>query len=297
MSEQTSGTSSPLQQAQQLLAELQKAAAPDPDDLKSKLAAVDTLLKEAAARGEGADATALRTELNETIDRNASFTSMMVHEIRKPMTSIRGYADMLSKPDLIGPMNEQQQQFIDIIRTNTIRMEGLVTDISDIGKLTAKRIKLDNKMTTSGQIFMEVQKLAEPLIAETGQTVTWDVPQGLPILNVDSKQLAKVIWNLVKNAIQYTPKGGTISVKAERLDGNVLHILVTDSGIGMEPEEIARPAELFYRADHELVTSQKGYGLGIPVAKGLLALMDSELNVASTPDHGSIFSFSIVGMG
>ncbi len=297
MSEQTSGTSSPLQQAQQLLAELQKAAAPDPAELKTKLAAVDALLKEAAARGEGADATALRAELNETVDRNASFTSMMVHEIRKPMTSIRGYADMLSKPGLIGPMTEQQQQFIDIIRTNTIRMEGLVTDISDIGKLTAHRIKLDSKMTTSGQIFMEVQKMGESFIAETGQTVTWDVPQGLPLLNVDSKQLAKVVWNLVKNAIQYTPKGGTINVKAERLDGNVLHILVTDSGIGMKPEEIARLGELFYRADHELVTSQKGYGLGIPVAKGLLTLMDSELSVASTPDHGSIFSFSIVGMG
>src|SRR5258707_327380 len=240
MSEQTSVTTGPLQQAQQLLAELQQVAPSDPAELKSKLAAVDALLKQAVAYGEGADATALRTELNETIDRNASFTSMMVHEIRKPMTSIRGYADMLSKPDLIGPMNEQQQQFIDIIRTNTIRMEGLVTDISDMGKLTANRIKLDSKMTTSGQIFMEVQKMGESFIAETGQTVTWDVPQGLPLLNVDSKQLAKVVWNLVKNAIQYTPKGGTITVKAERLDGNVLHILVTDSGIGMKPEEIAR---------------------------------------------------------
>src|SRR5260221_7443748 len=129
MSEQTSVTTGPLQQAQQLLAELQQAVPSDPAELKSKLAAVDALLKQAVAYGEGADATALRTELNETIDRNASFTSMMVHEIRKPMTSIRGYADMLSKPGLIGPMTEQQQQFIDIIRTNTIRMEGLVTDI------------------------------------------------------------------------------------------------------------------------------------------------------------------------
>src|SRR5258708_9547463 len=197
MSEPTSGPSSPLQQAQQLLAELKKAAAPDPAELKTQLAAVDALLTEGAARGEGADATALRAELNETVDRNASCTSMMVHEIRKPMTSIRGYADMLSKPGLIGPMTEQQQQFIDIIRTNTIRMEGLVTDISDIGKLTAHRIKLDSKMTTSGQIFMEVQKMGESFIAETGQTVTWDVPQGLPLLNVDSKQLAKAIWNLV----------------------------------------------------------------------------------------------------
>src|SRR5258708_33878625 len=128
MSEQTSVTIGPLQQAQQLLAELQQATPSDPAELKSKLAAVDALLKQAVAFGEGADATALRTELNETIDRNASFTSMMVHEIRKPMTSIRGYADMLSKPDLVGPMNEQQQQFIELIRTNTNTMARLLRD-------------------------------------------------------------------------------------------------------------------------------------------------------------------------
>ncbi len=294
MSEQTPG---PLHQAQQLVADLQKATSVDPNDLKSKLTQINELLRKAASNGEGAEPDTLRKQLTEHVDSTASFNSMMVHEIRKPMTSIRGYADMLAKPGMIGPLNEMQQQFIDTIRTNVIRMEGLVSDISDIGKLNAGRYKLDNKMTTFGQIVMEVQKLAEPLITEFQQNVTWDVPQGLPILNADSKQLAKVIFNLVKNAIQYTPKGGNITVKAERREGNVLYVSITDTGIGMKPEEIGRLGEVFYRADHELVTSQKGYGLGVPIAMGFLKLMDSKLNCESTPEKGSTFSFSIVGIG
>src|SRR5689334_3810714 len=294
MSEQTPG---PLHQAQQLIAEMQQTPALDPGDIKSRLSQLDSLLRQAAEHGEGEEAETLRHRLDETLGNVASFNSMMVHEIRKPMTSIRGYADMLAKPGMIGPMNDMQQQFIDTIRTNVIRMEGLVSDISDISKLNAGRIKLDNKMTTFSQIIMEVQKLAEPLIAEFQQNVTWDVPQGLPFLNADSKQLAKVVFNLVKNAIQYTPKGGNITVHAERREGNVLYVSVTDNGIGMKPEDIARLGEVFFRADHELVTTQKGYGLGVPIAMGFLKLMNSELKVESTPDKGSTFSFLIVGMG
>jgi signal transduction histidine kinase len=299
MSESPTGSnSSPLLEAQKLVAQLrERADAMNASDLKSSLAQLNDLLKSAVTRGEGDDAQALRNRLDANAAQAASFNSMMVHEIRKPMTSIRGYSDMLAKPGMIGPMNEMQQQFIDTIRNNIIRMEGLVTDISDINKLNSGRLKLDNKMTTFGQVVMDVQKQVEPLVAEYQQNVTWDAPQGLPILNTDAKQLGKVLGNLLKNAIQYTPKGGNITVKAERRDGNALYVAVIDTGIGMKEEEIARLGEPFYRADHELVTSQKGYGLGIPIAMGLLALMESKLNVESVYGQGSKFSFSLVGIG
>lgn len=311
MSEQTLN---PLQEAQHLIVELrQKAETLTLAALKERLSALDDLLNKAAAPvsaenhtpakvepSPGDEAAALRNELNSFIDRNASFTSLMVHEIRKPMTTIRGYSDMLAKPGMIGQLNEMQQQFIDTIRASVIRMEGLVSDISDMNKLTSGRLRLDNKMTIFSQVILEVQKTVEPLIGPSGHTVTWEVPQGLPILNADNKQLAKVIISLVKNALQYTPttpSGGQIIIKGERLDGNKLRISVSDTGIGMKPDEIARLGEPFYHADHELVTSQKGYGLGIPVAMGFLKLMDSALTTESEPGKGSTFSFTLVGMG
>jgi signal transduction histidine kinase len=292
--------SRPLNEAQKLVSELQEQAktlgSEASQSILSGLSRLGTLLQQAVVAGEGEDAASLRQTVTDMIAQTASFNSMMVHEIRKPMTSIRGYSDMLAKPELnLAP--EMKQQFIDTIRTNIIRMEGLVTDISDMNKLTSGRMKLDDKMTTFGQVIMEVQKTVEPLIAEFEQNVTWEIPQGLPILNRDNKLLAKVVINLVKNAIQYTPKGGNITVKAERLEGNILRVTVTDNGIGMKEEEIARLGEPFYRADHELVTTQKGYGLGIPIAKGFLGLMGSELRCTSEPEKGSTFSFDLAGMG
>jgi signal transduction histidine kinase len=248
--------------------------------------------------GRNEEAEAARAALEDFITANASFTSLMVHEIRKPMTSIRGYSDMLAKPGLIGPLNDMQQQFVDTIRTNIIRMEGLVTDISDINKLKSGRMKLDSKMTAFSQVMLEVQKLAEPLITEYGHTVVYEVPQGLPFLTTDAKQLAKVTFALLKNAIQYTPKGTTepITLRAEKTEDGRLRVSITDPGIGMKPEEMARLGEAFYRADHELVTQTKGYGLGIPVAMGFLQLMDSQLEYTSEPGKGSTFGYTLKGM-
>ncbi len=190
-----------------------------------------------------------------------------------------------------------QQQFIEVIRTNILSMEALVANISDLNKLSFGRLRLDAKMTTFDQVMMEVKKQAEPLIQQFGHTVTYNVPQGLPILVVDRPQVAKIISHLLRNALQYTPKGGQITVNAERQDGNQLSVKVVDNGIGMSPEEIAHLGDPFYRADHELVTAQKGYGLGIPVSIGLLTLMGSKLTYQSQPDQGSTFSFVLAGMG
>lgn len=303
---------SPLQEAQTLLADVrQQLDKMTLIALRTQLAQIDDLLQQAnaaeatpptpspasAPAALGAEGVAAQQALEALKDTTATFTSHMVHEIRKPMTSIRGYADMLAKPGMMGTLNAMQQQFADTIRINIIKMEGLITDISDLNKMNVGRLKLDNKMTTFGQIVMMAQKNADTLNADYGHTLTWEVPQGLPILTVDAPQVAKVITKLVSNAIQYTPKPGTITLKAQGLEGNRLRISVTDTGIGMSADQLARLGEPFYRGDHELVTSTKGYGLGIPVAMSLLKLMESALEFTSVPNAGSTFSFTLLGMG
>lgn len=296
----TDKVQTPLNAAHALLDQIQAGLDKGDSEATKKLVGqLRDQLQQASQRGEGADAAELREQLDKIIQETASFASLMVHEIRKPMTSMRGYADMLAKPNMIGPLNDMQTQFLSTIRRNISQMEGLVSDISDISKLNAARLRLDNKMTTFGQVIIDVQKQAEAMIAEYGHTVTWDIPQGLPILNTDTKQLAKMVFYLLRNAIQYTPKTtGQITVKAERLDGNILHVTVTDNGIGMSETEIARLGELFYRADHEQVTSERGYGLGLPIVMSFAKLMGGSFDpVISTPEKGSTFGFKIPGMG
>ena len=301
-------TPDPLHEARTVVADLrQNLDKTSLIALKQALATLEDLLGQPTASAPPApaappsappseEAEHLRQEIEALKDQSASFTSLMVHEIRKPMTSIRGYADMLAKPGMMGTLNDMQQQFADTIRSNIIKMEGLVSDVSDMNKLNASRHKLDIKMTTFGQILTQVQKNTDAMNAEFGHALVWDVPASLPILNVDSPQLIKVIGKLLNNSIQYTPKTGTITLKAEAIDGGKLRVSVTDTGIGMSEAIIARLGEPFFRGDHELVTSQKGYGLGIPVAMGFLKLMGTTLEYTSEPNKGSTFSFVLTGM-
>ncbi len=286
------GQTNPLMDARQLVADLRQQV---DGDFTGRLDALDQLLDTAQRRGEGADAEALRQQNAQLIEMNAQFVSVMVHEIRVPMTSIRGYSDMLAK-NLVGELNEMQTQFVETIRSNVIRMEHLVTDISDISKLRSGRLRLDSKMDMYKNIAMQVEKDTAELVAKLGHTLTFDTPSGLPLLNLDGTRLGQALTKLVVNALQYTPEGGQITVQAEAVDGR-LRVSVIDNGIGMSEQDQTHIGELFWRADAEHVRSFKGHGLGLPIAMGLVAQMGGEFFYKSEDGKGSTFGFVVPGTG
>ena len=224
---------------------------------------------EAAASDEDPLA-ALRREQSE-------FLSTAVHEFRIPLTSIRGYSDMLAK-NILGELNEQQAQFMDIIRTNVLRLDHLISDVSDVGKLNSGRLHVEPRMDLAKNILLMSQKELEPLAAEGEIALVFDVPDGLPLLNVDGKRVAQALSNLVRNAVQYSEAGSTVTVTASAEAGG-LRVLVVDTGVGMTPEEMTHLGEPFWRSDHEVVRSVKGHGLGYAVASGIVALMGGTMHV------------------
>ncbi|GAB4422951.1 MAG: hypothetical protein Kow00106_20100 [Anaerolineae bacterium] len=282
----------PLQEARALIRSLRPSA---PAEMSESLAEVERLLEAAARRGEGEDAETLRRRIDELIQENARFASLMVHEIRIPLTSIKGYSDMLAK-NVVGELNEMQTQFVETIRSNVGRMEQLVSDISDISKLRSGRLRLEPKMDLYKNIALQVEKAMAPLAAAHNHTLVFETPAGLPLLNVDAERLALALTKLVTNALQYTPDGGTITVRAEAVDGK-LKVSVIDTGIGMSAEEQQHVGELFWRADNEHVRSFKGHGLGLPIAKGLIELMGGEFFFSSEAGKGSTFGFIVPGAG
>ncbi|MDW8297877.1 MAG: HAMP domain-containing sensor histidine kinase [Anaerolineae bacterium] len=275
-------TENPLAAARQALVDARNQLS----KVQQALEQLDTLLEQAESQR------AAQTE------QHVKLVSTIVHELRKPMTSIRGYADMLAKPNMVGTLNPMQQNFVETIRNNIVRMDWLLSDISDINKLQAQRLRLERKMLTFESLRGEIEAAVSSLVSEYGHTLTIQIEPELPVINTDPKQLVKVIVLLLRNAIFYTPKGtGQLLLKAEPTGrAGEMRISVCDNGIGMRPEDVARLGELFFRADHELVTNTKGYGLGIPVVKGLLALMDSQLEVQSALGQGSTFSFRLQGI-
>ena len=287
-----------LAQAKAMLNELTEAAragAIIPVRLPGQLEAILALVEQAqenggaaASGGEGGDVEAFKKNF-------AGLLSHGFHDLRLPLTSIRGYSDMLGTPGM-GELSAMQQQFLATVRVNARRLESLLTDVSDLSKITLGTLKITPKMDMFKNISMMVEKAMRPVAEEMGRTLTIDIPSGLPILNVDAEILAKALNKLVENGLRYMPsEGGEVRISAAG-EGNVLHILIQDNGIGMTPEEIGKLGTPYFRGDNEVVLAHKGSGLGIPIAYNLISLLGGTVKVVSEPGQGTTFTVILTGM-
>jgi hypothetical protein len=288
-----------LQQARAQLKELLAAAktgAIIPVRLPDQIKTIDDLLAEAeeaqTASQQSADVPA---DIDEVMKENATFTSVAVHELRTPMTSIRGYSDMLINPAM-GELTDMQQQFLDTIRTNAKRMEKLLADVSYTNKIRANTLQIGSKMDMFKNIALRAEKDSRPIAEELYRQLEFDIPDGLPLLNTDGELLALALVKLIENGLRYSPEeSGKVTVRGAAED-NTLVITVEDNGIGMTPEEIVQLGTLYFRSDSDVVREYKGSGLGIPIAYGLVKLLDGTITVESQPDQGTTFTIKIAGM-
>lgn len=224
----------------------------------------------------------------------SEFISIGVHEMRIPLTSIRGYGDMLGQ-GILGPLNEQQAQFMATIRANTARLDRLIADFNDVAKTRAGRLHLDRRMDTAKNVLLAAQKRVQALAEERGSPLTFDVPDGLPILNADGPRVAQALAYLVENALLYSPAGSPVSVAASG-EGSTLRVSVTDRGLGMTTDDLAHLGEPFWRAEHEAIRAEKGHGLGYAVARGIIEAHGGQMHVESAFEAGSTFGFTLPGL-
>jgi signal transduction histidine kinase len=291
-----------LQQARALLDELTEAARQKniiPARLPGQLEAIGALLNQATEemqQSASKNNTGVESpDMEAFLKDHAAFISHAIHELRTPMTSIRGYSDMLNTPSM-GSLNDMQKQFLDTVRTNARRMEGLLTDVSDISKIRGGTLRLVPKMDMFKNVAMRIEKQLAPMAQETGRKLIFDIPQGLPMLNLDGETLAKALIKLVENGLRYTPaEGGEVIVSAAG-QGNKLQIQIKDNGIGMTPEEIEQLGTIYFRADNDIVRSHKGSGLGVPIAFGIIKSLEGTISVESEPEKGTTFTITLPGM-
>jgi signal transduction histidine kinase len=288
-----------LQQAKTQLNELIEAArkgAIIPFRLTGQLEAVQELLTKAEEeQAESAKKSAVSGDVDEVMKENAKFLSVAVHELRTPMTSIRGYSDMLNTPSM-GELNPMQHQFLDTIRTNAKRMESLLSDVSYINKIRADTLRLNQKMDMFKNIALMVEKHCRPMAEELHRKLEFDIPQGLPLLNTDGEMLSHALIKLVENGLRYSPEGDGLVKVTGTADGNTLNIVVEDNGVGMTPEELGQLGTLYYRSDNDVIRNYKGSGLGIPITFGLIKLLGGTIKVESEPGKGTRFMMTLKGM-
>ncbi len=259
----------------------QKSFAPEAFSFASRLA------DHAAIAIENAQLYEAVKRANETKNE---FVSVMAHELRVPMTSIKGYTDMIS---MVGELSEQQSRYLNVIRSNVERMTVLVNDLSDIARLESGRLPLeieDNIQPAS--VLNELLPTLKGEIEQREHDVHIDIPTDLPEVRADPRRVTQIFVNLISNAFKYTPNGGTITVHAVRQSGYV-RCEVTDTGVGMTPEEVSKLFTKFWRAEDAYVRDQPGSGLGLTIAKNLVELQGGEMTVSSQKNHGTTFSFTL----
>ena len=221
----------------------------------------------------------------------SKFVSVVSHELRLPMTSIKGYADLLVQ-GVADPVNEDQVNFLDVIRNNVERMRVLVSDLSDISRIETEKLQLSPEATQLGAHIEQIVESLKPHLDERQQSVQVLMAQDLPAVWADPNRLMQVLTNLLSNAWKYSPPESEIQVSASQVDDRIV-VEVADKGYGINEADRAMLFTQFFRSDDMKVREQQGWGLGLYVTRQLVELMGGEMGMESEFERGSRFWFSL----
>ncbi len=233
----------------------------------------------------------LYEEVRQADRAKSEFVSFVAHELGTPMTSIRGYTDALVK-GMCDPLTPQQEQFLSIISSNVERMQVLVSDLLDISRIETGRLRIEMRPSGLLGALEGALQATRGQIEARSQQLTVEVPEDLPLVHADPERLTQILINLLSNAYKYTPDGGRIHVRAWLQDGYV-YCAVSDSGIGISPEDQAKLFTKFFRSENPAARKKPGTGLGLCIVKSLVELQGGRVEVESQLGKGTTFTFTV----
>lgn len=213
------------------------------------------------------------------------------HELRTPLTHIEGYLDLLINGDL-GPLNEEQQHTIRVLIRSSERLERLIEDLILFSVTERGDVGLRLQPARLQDIFISLVERIHQLAAERKVNFEYICPPGIPIVELDVEKISWTVYQLLDNAVKFTPAGGLVLLQVENIEPYV-EISVQDSGIGISPENVAEIFEPFYQLDGSSTRKYGGTGLGLALVKKIIEAHGSTIEVISTPGQGSLFRFRL----
>jgi PAS domain S-box-containing protein len=229
------------------------------------------------------------TRFKELDTLKSEFVSTVSHDLRYPLTTMRGYATML---EMVGELNEQQSGYIRKILTSVDGMTQLVTSLLDLGRIDAG-VDLQPEMIPVQDVVERVIGALQLQASQKQVTISSDIsPHAIPLVEADYALLQQALHNLVENAIIYTEPRGKVTVKVEP-DRDQMVFSVCDSGIGIAPVDIPRIFEKFYRGGQKEAKKHQGTGLGLAIVKSIAERHKGRVWVESQLGKGSSFHMAI----
>jgi signal transduction histidine kinase len=219
----------------------------------------------------------------------SEFLSTMSHELRTPLNSIIGFSETLLAAD---NLTEKQHRYVSHIMTSGQRLLALINDILDLAKLEAGKMRLHPETLSLAALCEHAVAMFRPQAEKKNIDLRIQIDPHAPPIRQDAGKIHQILANLLSNAIKFTPEGGRVTLKAET-DGRDLVLTVSDTGVGIAPEEQELIFDKFRQAAHPMTREQGGTGLGLSIVRELARLLQGDVTLRSELGRGSTFTVRV----
>lgn len=232
-------------------------------------------------------------ELEKLNTLKSAFLNITSHELRTPMSSIKGYIQMLLKQKL-GNVNEEQKSALEVVLRNTDRLNHLIQDILDVSRLESGTMKFIQENADIGRMVEEIAETMQSSATLKEIKLNTEIGEGIPDLFIDKERITQVVINLTNNAIKFSPDGSIINLKVKKEHDDVL-FEVEDFGRGVPKDKQYKVFDTFYQVDSGADTKFGGAGLGLAISRGIVIAHGGKIWVESEgkPGKGSTFRFTL----
>lgn len=243
----------------------------------------------------------LYQQVNDANRAKSEFVSMVSHELKTPMTSMRGYTDLILS-GMTGPLTDQQRTFLETIAANIRRMSQQIQDLTDISRIETGQLRVEMLPMAFTNVVSDTLQSVRALFEDKKTELHVELPDDLPVVMADKDRMVQVLINLLSNACKYSPpesdvyltfKTGEMALHSEDKVEPVVLISVRDTGYGISEEDQKRLFTKFFRADDPNIRKSTGTGLGLSITHGIVELHNGRIWVESELGKGTTFHIAL----
>lgn len=217
----------------------------------------------------------------------SAFLATMSHELRTPLNAVIGFAEVIRDHALKADSDPRYAEYAGDVYDSGRHLLDLINDILDVSRLDSGKLELNCNPFSVGDAVHGVAESMRDDIAAAGLELAIEIPPGLPDFDADERRIKQIMMKLLSNAIKFTKRGGKVTVRAAMNNAGGMTVSVTDTGIGIAPQDVPRAIESFRQIDSELNRRYPGSGLGLPLSKAMIELHGGTLTIDSQLGEGT----------